>query len=146
MTNFINFFNKTIEDCKEFITNSWHDKENWNAAIVDANDVYMGTVSLKHIKEKSAEFGITIRKCAMGKGYSTWAMKEAIKKAFVEQGLEEVYWCVSPENKRAVRFYDKNGYKRINQYLLKDISGYTKEQIDQYIWYLANKNDEVIIE
>lgn len=141
-----NFLNKTIEDCEEFITNSWNDKENWNAAIADVNDVYMGTVSLKHIKEKSAEFGITVRTCAMGKGYSTWAMKEAIKKAFVEQGLEEIYWCVSPENKRAVRFYDKNGYKRINQYLLKDISGYTKEQIEQYIWYLVNRNDEVFCE
>ena len=134
-----NFLDKTIEDCEDFIKNSWNDKGNWNVAIVDETDSYMGTVSLKQIKEKSAEFGITVRACAMGKGYSIWAMQEALREAFEERGLEVVYWCVSPDNKRAVRFYDKNEFARVAADKLDMIEGYTKEQIDAYIWYLKTR-------
>ena len=134
-----NFLDKTIEDCERFIKNSWDDEENWNVAIVDETDTYMGTVSLKQIKEKSAEFGITVRACAMGKGYSIWAMQEALREAFEMRGLEMVYWCVSPDNKRAVRFYDKNKFVRVEADKLDTIEGYTKEQIDAYIWYLATR-------
>ena len=107
-------------------------------AIVDEEDIYMGTISLKNIKEQSAEFGITIRNCAMGKGYSIEAMKVVLKMGFEEMNLKKVFWCVSTENKRALRFYDKNGFKRVDAKELSGmIEGYTKEQIDAYIWYLA---------
>ena len=126
-----------MEDCENFIKSSRDDKNNWNVAIVDENDVYMGTVSLKNIKNTSAEFGITIRACAMGKGYSIWAIKETLRVAFEERRLEQVYWCVSPDNKRAVRFYDKNGFERVEAAALGTIEGYTPEQIDAYVWYVA---------
>ena len=48
-------------------------------------------------------------------------------------GLRRIYWCVSPDNKRAVRFYDKNGYQRID--VPENAKGYTEEQKDYYIWY-----------
>lgn len=134
-----NFLTKTMEDCENFIKSSWNDQNNWNAAIVDEDSVYMGTVSLKNIKESSTEFGITVRACAMGKGYSIWAMREALRIAFEERDLEKVYWCVSPENKRAVRFYDKNGFERVDAKELDMIEGYTQEQIDAYVWYVAKK-------
>ena len=131
-----NFLTKTIEDCENFIKNSWNDKNNWNVAITDEEDTYMGTISLKNIKENSAEFGITIRACAMGKGYSIWAMKEILNIGFQEKNLKKIYWCVSPDNKRAVRFYDKNGFQRVDAKELDMIEGYTQEQIDAYVWYL----------
>ena len=134
-----NFLTKTIEDCENFIKSSWDDKNNWNVAIVDEKDSYMGTVSLKNIKEESAEFGITIRACAMGKGYSIWAMKEVLRIGFEERNLKQIYWCVSPDNKRAVRFYDKNGFERVEAKELDGIEGYTQEQIDAYVWYIAKK-------
>ena len=110
-------------------------------AIVDEDDTYMGTVSLKNIKEDSAEFGITIRSCAMGKGYSIWAMKEILKIGFLEKGVQKIYWCVSQDNKRAVRFYDKNGFERVDATSLDMIEGYTQEQIGSYVWYLETKRD-----
>lgn len=134
-----NFLTKTIEDCENFIKNSWNDCDNWNVAIVDDEDTYMGTVSLKNIKETSAEFGITVRSCAMGKGYAIWAMAEALRIGFEERGVQKIYWCVSPENKRAVRFYDKNEFARIDAKDLGMIEGYTQEQIAAYVWYIANK-------
>ena len=136
-----NFLSKTIEDCENFIKNSWDDKNNWNVAITDEEDTYMGTISLKNIKEDSAEFGITIRACAMGKGYSIWAMKEILNIGFQEKNLKKIYWCVSPDNKRAVRFYDKNGFRRVDAKVLDMIEGYTQEQIDAYVWYLEEKED-----
>ena len=76
--------------------------------------MYMGTVSLKHINNVNAEFAISIRRTAMGKGYARYAMMSILKMAGNYYGLDYVYWCVNPDNKRAIRFYEKNGYARTN--------------------------------
>lgn len=107
------FQHKTLGDCEEFIESAQDDRNNLHLAAVDDNDTYMGTVSLKNIDHGSAEFAITMRKVAMGKGYAAEAMKQIIDKGFNELGLEYIYWCVNPANKRAIRFYDKNGYQRV---------------------------------
>ena len=58
-----NFAAMQIDDCMNFIEESMYEKQNVHLAITDDNDEYMGTVSLKNIlKEKNAEFAITIRK------------------------------------------------------------------------------------
>lgn len=107
------FASKTIEDCLDFIKYAADHTTDVHFAVVDDNDEYMGTVSLKHIMDGSAEFAITVRKAAMGRGFSSFAMKEIIEYGFNTLNLNSIYWCVRPENKRAVRFYDKNGYKRV---------------------------------
>ena len=116
------FSSKTLEDCERFIRNSWNDNKNIHKAIVEDNE-YMGTVSLKNIEENKAEFAITIRKEAMGKGISSDAMNEIIRFGFKEVGLNQIYWYVKPNNKRAIRFYDKNKFKRIDK------------KVNDYIWY-----------
>jgi diamine N-acetyltransferase len=133
------FSSMQIENCLAFIANSWEDEENLNLAIVNEEDEYMGTVSLKEIDRENdkAEFAITIRKCAMGKGYSAYAMQEIIRIAKEEENLDQVYWCVAEENKRAVRFYDKNGYQRINYEALQIKTEYSQQQLAHFIWYLA---------
>ena len=100
-----NFAAKTLADCEAFIRSCSDTSENLHMAIVDESDEYMGTVSLKHIRQdrKDAEFAITIRACAMGKGVSAFGMREIIQIGLEEMGLNTVYWCVSPDNKRAVR-------------------------------------------
>ena len=114
-----NFAEKTIEDCRQFIQASEDTSESLHLAIASDRDEYMGTVSLKHIDPfaKSAEFAITVRKEAMGHGYSWFGMESIIRKGFDELGLDCVYWCVSRKNARAVRFYDKHGFRAA-----KDIS------------------------
>lgn len=130
-----NFSKKTIEDCNQFIIESENQMCNLHLAIVDDNDEYMGTVSLKNINGRTAEFAITVRKIAMGKGYSSYGMSEIIKIGLCEMGLESVYWCVNPNNNRAIRFYEKNNYHRIDSSLLEICSGYSVTQIKKYIWY-----------
>ena len=129
-----NFLSKTKEDCLSFIENSC-DAENEHLAIVDDNDRYMGTVSLKHITEDSAEFAITVHKDAMGHGYSIWAMREIIKRGFEKYKVRNIYWCVAKDNLRAVRFYDKNAFPRTTPEKIRIAGGYTEEQINSYIWY-----------
>lgn len=109
------FKSKTLEDCQLFIRASQEDENNAHFAVADITDTYMGTVSLKNIdiENKAAEFAICMRRCALGTGMAAEAMKKVIEKAFQEMKLEIVYWSVNPGSKRAVRFYDKNGYMRV---------------------------------
>lgn len=127
------FRNKSIDDCKKFIDNASNDKYNCHMAIVNDADEYMGTVSLKNIHDSVAEFAITIRKCAMGQGYSRYGMKEIINYGFNVLNLKSIYWCVSPENKRAVKFYDKNGYTRHDIDSRNFGGGYTRTDTEIYL-------------
>lgn len=136
-----NFMKKNITDCENFIEKSWNDTESLHLAITDENDIYMGTVSLKNIGNKSAEFGITVRSCAMGKGYSQKAMSEILKIAFDNLKLEMVYWCVSPENRRAVRFYDKNEFLHVQPEKIGVIEGYSQEEIKTFVWYSVARSE-----
>lgn len=128
------FTSKTIEDCEDFIQASADVSHDLHMAIVDDEDTYMGTVSLKHITNNTAEFAIAVRKSAMGRGYSKYGMAEIIRMGLEEMGLEQIYWCVNSENHRAVRFYDKNGYRRIDAELLF-IEGIAQRGAYSYIWY-----------
>lgn len=130
-----NFAEKSLADCQNFIRACADPTENLHLAIVDDTDTYMGTVSLKHIRPGAdGEFAITIRACAMGKGISAYGMQQIIALGLGELGLKKVYWCVSPDNQRAVRFYDKNGYPRVSVETLSP-EGYTPQQLEKYIWY-----------
>ena len=135
-----NFADKTLADCERFIETSQDTLETLNMAIVDDNDEYMGTVSLKHIdmQAKTAEFAIATRRCSMGKGFAAFGMKAIIEKGLYELGLNSIVWCVSPLNKRAVRFYDKNGWQRVPANTVRT-DGYTPEQVQSLIWYCAKK-------
>lgn len=107
------FINKTKNDCLEFIKNSNQSNIDIHKEIVDNNDEYLGSVSLKNICNKSAEFAIIIRKKTMGKGVASFAMKEIISFGFQILKLEYIYWCVNYKNIRAIKFYDKLGYKKV---------------------------------
>ena len=134
------FANKTLEDCENFIISSLDDKENLNLAIVSDDDEYMGTVSLKHIDKQNgnAEFAITIRKKAMGRGYSIFGMSEILKIGIEELKLKNIDWCVSQSNLRAIRFYDKNSYCRIEHIPPNLLERY--KNTPNLIWYTVDAN------
>lgn len=107
------FASKTETDCEDFIAAAQDETSNLHLAVVDDDDTYMGTVSLKNISDGKAEFAITVRAEAMGKGYASFGMNEIIRKGFDELGLESIFWNVLKDNHRAISFYDKNGYKQV---------------------------------
>lgn len=136
------FMSKTIDDCIGFINSSLSDS-NIHLAIASDEDEYMGTVSLKNIEDGTAEFAITVRSKAMKKGYSWFGMEAIIKKAFNEFDLESVYWCVSQENERAVKFYDKHNFHEVYDVPAKVLKRY--EGVDNLKWYAILKGDEINI-
>ncbi len=137
------FSKKSLKDAKDFIRYSWEDNLNVNLAIVSDEDEYMGTVSLKHIMDGSAEFAIIVRKDAMKRGYAWFAMAEILRKAFDEYQLECVYWCVSRLNKRAIRFYEKHHFHEVLDVPKKALSRY--EGIEDLKWYSFLKGDTLRI-
>ncbi len=131
-----NFAAKTLADCKKFIAWSCQTQEDVHLAVADEKDEYMGTVSLKHIdrQQATAEFAITFRACAQGKGYAGFGMDSILRYGLEKLELKEIYWCVSPENGRAVHFYDKNGYLRTRQVPAHILEHYSPELSLQ--WYV----------
>ncbi len=123
------------------IKSSIADTSELHLIIASHDDECMGIVSLFNIENGSAELAIYVKPKARHKGYAWFGMEEITKKAFNELGLESVYWCVSRENSRAVRFYDKHNYNEIHdvpQIVLKRHSG-TKN----LKWYSIFKDDEL---
>lgn len=131
-----NFAEKTMDDCRRFIVWANETDTDLHLAVADEDDTYMGTVSLKHIDRAAgtAEFAITVRAAAMGKGYSHYGMDAILKKGIAEKKLSEIYWCVSPKNERAVRFYDKHGYTRTTAVPAAILQAYPAEM--ELIWYV----------
>lgn len=136
-----NFAAKTMEDCLRFIAYAQDSTDNVHMAVASDEDEYMGTVSLKHVDRDAAtaEFAVTVRACAMGKGYSQYGMREILRYGLSALGLRAIYWCVSAENKRAVRFYDKCGYARTTQVPPHILDCYTQEQRANFLWYVVTE-------
>lgn len=111
-----NFAAKTREDCLAFIAAAANPGPDRHWAIADDADVYVGTVSLKGIDPDrgAAEFAIVVRREAWGKGFSGFALRAVLEKAFGEFGLSVVYWYVNRLNARAVRFYEKQGFSPLS--------------------------------
>jgi len=110
---FFAFDAKRIDEasCLTFINEAQSEIDK-HYAIVDDNDAYMGTVSLKNIDKKNshAEYAVALRKTAHGKGIAKIATDEILRIAFEDLGLDKVYLNVYAENKRAIAFYEKYGF------------------------------------
>lgn len=106
------FKNKTKEDVLEFISDSKNSVDSLHFAIVDPNDEYMGTISLKNIDydNKNAEYAISMRSKAHGTGLSYQATRDIIQVAFEKLNLNRIYLNVRESNSRAIGFYRKFGF------------------------------------
>lgn len=108
------FAHMTIEHCRSFIQSAQDTTEDMHMAICDDQDVYQGTVSLKHIDltNKNAEYAISMRTSAQGKGFASYGTKEILRIAFEELKLNKVYLNVLSDNTRAIRFYEKMHFQK----------------------------------
>lgn len=101
----------TLDRCKAFIAGAGDQKNCRHFAIAGENDEYLGTISLKDIKDGSAEYAISTRACAHGTGAAMAATRQILDIAFDELGLNRVYLNVLAENGRANAFYRKAGFR-----------------------------------
>lgn len=108
---------KTLVEVKSFCASVSHPSEIKNGdslhfAIVDENDEYLGTISLKDIDldNRVAEYAIVTRKKAHGKGVAFKATGEILKYAFEELKLHRVFLSVYANNIPAIKLYEKSGF------------------------------------
>lgn len=106
---------RTYQDVLEFISTAETrpiDGQSIHFAIADDNDEYLGTISLKNVDMNcmSAEYAISLRKCAQGKGIATWATRTLLQMAFKEFHFQRIYLNVLSDNKRAIHLYEKCGF------------------------------------
>lgn len=123
-----------LEDTLKFCKTAQHgnelnDGEDRHFAIVDEQDEYLGTISLKGIslQDRSAEYAISTRRKAHGKGIAYEATKLILHKAFKEYGLHRVYLNVLSENEAAIRLYERCGFQyegKFRHHLNLNNSGY----------------------
>lgn len=104
-----------MESVLQFIDNAdvqLKNRSSVNMAIVNEEDEYLGTISLKNIDYSSlnAEYAISLRSMAQGKGIASWATQEILKVAFEDLMLKRVYLNVLSDNEKAIRCYEKNGF------------------------------------
>lgn len=106
------FLNMEKEDVLKFIENSKNTTKDYHVAVVNDNDEYLGTVSLKNIDRVvgKAEYAISFCKKAHGTGASMFGTQQILKIAFDELNLNRVYLNVLSENIRANKFYQKCGF------------------------------------
>ena len=107
----VDFASFTEKMAEEFVERSFS-TENQHFAVVNSQDEYQGTISLKNIsaKDHNAEYAVVFRKQAHGTGISSAATKEILEYAFNNLKLERVYLNVLEENYRARAFYKKMGF------------------------------------
>lgn len=107
--------NATAESVEKFITEAeelMQQKHTCHYAIVNEDDEYLGTISLKDIKEiKGAEYAISMRGAYQGRGIASWATQEILRIAFDELGLHRVYLKVLSDNEYANKFYNRNHFR-----------------------------------
>lgn len=101
----------SIENCEKFIRQSFSETDQ-HFAIVDEDDEWIGTISLKNIDYDvgMAEYAIITDKSVHGKGYALYATRELLKYAFDILKLNRVYLNVVKDNIRANKFYIKCGF------------------------------------
>lgn len=104
---------------EEFVKSSWERRKKGTDFIFGIcekeNGQLIGTIGLHKVdwKNRNAELGIAIwKKEYWGRGYGTDAIKALLKYAFHELNLHRVYLRVYNFNKRAIRCYEKAGFKK----------------------------------
>lgn len=119
-------------------------KKNLHLAIVDDQDEYLGTISLKNIDDavKSAEYSIGIRRAAQGQGVGSTATKKILQIAFEELALNRVYLNVISDNIVAIKMYEKIGFqfegKFRNHIMIHGV-------IKSLSWYAVLREEFIII-
>jgi len=99
----------TLDSVKDYISKASSCESDKHYAIVEDDDIYLGTISLKNIdvNNSNAEYAVALRKVSIGSGIARAATLDILNKAFEMFHLNKVYLNVVSENKRAVRFYEK---------------------------------------
>jgi RimJ/RimL family protein N-acetyltransferase len=84
--------------------------------IEDLNGQIIGRISLREIDDRrSARLGITIGADWVNQGYGTDALRTFLDYFFGELGFATIHLDVAAPNRRAIRCYEKCGFRRVGE-------------------------------
>jgi len=82
-------------------------------AVEDEFNELIGRISLREIEgQKSARLGIGFSPQVVGRGYGTEALQTFLEHYFVDLGFQRMVLDVAAVNRRAVRCYERCGFRR----------------------------------
>jgi RimJ/RimL family protein N-acetyltransferase len=91
-----------------------HDKSRVYYAVDGEREQLIGRISLREIRERrSARLGIGFGSQYVGRGYGTEALQVFLRHFFVDLGFERLVLDVAAVNVRAVRCYERCGFRRV---------------------------------
>nr|WP_267255446.1 GNAT family protein [Bacillus thuringiensis] len=122
----------TIEELREYWTKklarsyaSYH--------VIIVQDKVIGRVGLKKTKYKDTyvmEYSILIGVSNLySKGIGTEVTKYFINKSFLDPDIQAVLLQVREDNKRAIRYYEKAGFKKIKSYIENEVKVFNMHRI-----------------
>ena len=76
---------------------------------------FIGNIELMDPTETEAELGIAITAAKQELGYGTEAIRAVTDYAFDQLGLKRVFLKVYPDNARAIRVYEKCGFREYDR-------------------------------
>ena len=94
-------------------------------SMIDKGDGrFIGNIELMDVKDSAGELGIAITAEKQDRGYGTEAVSALVAYAFSKMGLNRVFLRAYPGNARAIRVYEKCGfreYKRTEEDVFMEI-------------------------
>ena len=76
---------------------------------------FIGNIELMDLTDSEAELGIAITAAKQDLGYGTEAIRAVTGYAFDELGMKRVFLKVYPDNARAIRVYEKCGFREYDR-------------------------------
>ncbi|WP_200905849.1 GNAT family N-acetyltransferase [Caloranaerobacter sp. TR13] len=122
-----NFPKLKDEELRQWYKDRTLKKNRKSFGILNENGYTIGYLTIRKIKKfkKEATLGITLDANFVNQGYGTEALNIFLDYFFNKLKMKTMCLSVAKFNKRAIRCYEKNGFKRIGEYLKKlDIKTY----------------------
>ena len=76
---------------------------------------FIGNVEIMDIADAAGELGIAITAKKQDRGYGTEAVRAVVEYAMERLGLNRVFLKVFPDNARAIRVYEKCGFREYDR-------------------------------
>lgn len=116
--NDYNFPDLNDTEVKEWFKLKTGQRSNICFSVSNENDDVIGYINVKNIKRlrKNAKLGIVFDPDYINKGYGTESIILILSYFFCNMNMKCMYLDVAKHNKRAIRCYEKCGFKIVNEY------------------------------
>jgi len=144
-----NFPNLSEEEMLSWYNYRTSRKDSKCFSVFNEENRMIGYINLRNIRKimRTARLGIVFDPAVLNQGYGTDALRTAIDYFFNVLNLNTIFLDVAKFNKRAIRCYEKCGFKKIREYQARHSSlKEEKYDSDSYVWYdefFTIKNDIV---